>query len=55
MLHKLITRNNAIFQKEHHGIYRDDGLALVKMKRSGRIAEKTTKAELIKIFCNELL
>ena len=50
ILHKLTSGETPIFEKENCGIYRDDGLAIIKEKGSRRIAEKDFKKKLDKIF-----
>ena len=44
-----------MFEKEKCGIYRDDGLAIIKIKGSRRIAQNEIKPDLRKIFDSEKL
>ena len=44
---------DAIFDKENVGIYRDDGLALIKLSEGGRITEKEIKPKLNALFNSE--
>jgi len=55
ILHKLTSGKNPIFEKEKCGIYRDDGLAIVKIKGSRRIAENDINPKLREIFKSENL
>ena len=50
ILHKLTSEENPMFEKEKCGIYKDDGLAIIKMKGSRRIAQNEIDPELRKIF-----
>jgi hypothetical protein len=50
ILHKLTSGKNPIFEKADCGIYRDDGLAIIKIKEGGRTMERTIKPNLNKIF-----
>ena len=55
ILNKLTTGNDAIFDKKSVGIYRDDGLAIIKINNSGRTAERIIKPKLINLFkCEKL-
>ena len=53
ILHKLTSGKNPIFEKADCGIYRDDGLAIIKLKEGGRTMERTIKPNLNKIFNSE--
>ena len=53
ILHKLTSEKNPIIEKDNCGIYRDDGLAIIKIKGSCRIAEKGIKPKLTKVFKSE--
>ena len=53
ILHKLTNGKEAVFEKEKVGIYRDDGLAIIKLNNSGRTAERTLKPMLNKVFNSE--
>ena len=55
ILHKLTSGKNPIFEKENCGIYRDDGIAIIKIKGSRRIAENDINPKLRKIFKSENL
>ena len=50
ILHKLTSGKDPIFEKENCGIYRDDGLAIIKIKGSRRIAENDINKKLREIF-----
>ena len=55
LLHKLTTGKDAIFDKDTVGLYRDDGLAIIKVNKSGRTAERSLKPKLNNIFnCEKL-
>ena len=45
LLHRLTEGEKAIFDNDKVGIYRDDGLAIIKVNQSGRIAVKKGKTE----------
>ena len=53
ILHKLTSGKTLIFEKENCGIYRDDGLAIIKERGSRRIAEIVIKKKLNEIFDSE--
>ena len=55
ILHKLRSGKDPIFEKENCGIYRDDGLAIIKVKGSRRIAENDINKKLRGIFESENL
>ena len=55
LLHKLTNGNGALFGKDKVGIYRDDGLALVKINQGGRTSERAIKPKLNAIFNSENL
>ena len=55
ILDKLTNGKEAIFEKNKVGIYRDDGLALLKIKQGGRTAERIIKPKLDKVFNSEEL
>ena len=55
ILHKLRSGKDPIFEKENCGIYRDDGLAIIKVKGSRRIAENDINKKLREIFESENL
>ena len=55
ILDKLTNGKEAIFEKNKVGIYRDDGLALLKIKQGGRTAERIIKPRLDKVFNSEEL
>ena len=40
LLHKLTNGANALFEIDKVGLYRDDGLALIKMNQGGRTADR---------------
>ena len=42
-----------MFEKEKVGLYRDDGLAIIEISKSGRTAERTLKPKLSAIFNDE--
>ena len=50
LLHMLTSGEDPIFEKENVGLYRDDGLALIKLNRGGREMEKGIKPRLNAIF-----
>lgn len=53
LLYKLTTGEDAIFDKEKVGIYRDDGLALINLNEGGRMTEKEIKPKLKALFKSE--
>ena len=53
ILHKITSGTPPIFEKEKCGIYRDDGLAIIKEKGSRRVAENGIKKKLEKLFESE--
>ena len=53
LLHKLTNGVNTLFEKSKVGLYRDDGLALIKINQGGRTAERQIKPILNKIFNSE--
>ena len=53
LLHKLTSGNDPVFEKENVGLYRDDGLALIKINQSGRTAERVIKPKLNAVFNSE--
>ena len=53
ILHQLTNEKEPIFEKNKVGLYRDDGLAIIKIQQSGRTAERTIKPRLNKVFNNE--
>ena len=55
ILHKLTNGKEAVFEKEKVGLYRDDGLAIIKINQSGRTAERTIKPKLNEVFNSEEL
>jgi hypothetical protein len=55
ILHKLTSGKNPIFEKKKCGIYRDDGLAIIKINGSLRIAENDINPKLREIFRSENL
>ena len=55
ILHKLTNGENPMFEKDKCGIYRDDGLAINKIKGSRRIAQSEIDGKLRKIFASENL
>ena len=50
---QILSLNNPIFDTDKCGIYRDDGLAIVKEKGSRRSAERVINLKLSKIFSEE--
>ena len=55
LLHRLTHGKNADFEKEKIGLYRNDGLALMKINQSGRTAERSIKTKLISVLREENL
>ena len=55
ILHKLTSGKDPIFEKENCGIYRDHGLAIIKINGSRRIAENDINKKLREIFGSENL
>ena len=50
LLHKLTHGKGALFERKNVGLYRDDGLAIIKIKQSGRTAERSIKPKLNNLF-----
>ena len=55
ILHKLTSGESPMFEKEKCGIYRGDGLTIIKIKGSRRIAQNEIDPMLRKIFKSEKL
>ena len=55
LLHRLTNGKEAIFEKKDIGLYRDDGIELIKLNQSGRTSERVIKPKIIKLFKSELL
>ena len=55
LLHKLTTGVDAIFEKDKVGIYRDDGLAIIKINQGGRTSERKIKWKQNSTFNSENL
>ena len=53
LLHKLTSRSDKVFEKEKVVLYRDDGLALIKINQGGRTSERKIKPKLSAIFNSE--
>ena len=53
LLHMLTSGEDPIFEIEKVGLYRDDGLAVIKLNRGGRDMEKEIKPRLNAVFNNE--
>ena len=55
LLHKLTCGNEAVFEKKHVGLYRDDVLAIIRLNQSGRSSERLIKPKLNAVFNSERL